>query len=196
MDPNWVMPPSGPTLETATRVALVAIYAVVTVVLVAYAARQLVPYGDWNVWAQLPARLADGTVYEHSDAYTWAWSPLAAWLIAFAVLPLGPWAWAALHVAVLSLLRGARLILPVASSYPFWMDGPAWLVVGISLAAWLTVRNHPGWAGLAISPYLVPQYLLILVLDVARFHVPRARRQAAGSAPTAAPANTKAGYRV
>ena len=247
--------------------SLLAAYLVVTVVLVAHAARQLVPFGDWNVWAQLPAHLADGTLYAHSASYTWAWSPLAAWIIAGVVLPLGPWAWAALHFAVLPLLRDGRLLLLVVSSYPFWLDtlmantftfaavtgyaawrgsrwaamaylallvlmprpvqlplaalllwhdrslwlpftamvgvggvttvasgyamdwaevlaaigvaypspefnlspsrlfGPAWLLVGLPLAIWLIARKRPGWAGLAMTPYLVPQYLLILLLE-------------------------------
>ena len=254
----------------ATWTTLLAVYLVVTVVLVAHAARQLVPYGDWNVWAELPARLAAGTLYAHTGTYTWAWSPLAAWLIAAVVLPLGPWAWAGLHFAVLPILRDGRLMLLVVSSYPFWMDtlmanaftfsaitgyaawrgsrwaalaylallvlmprpvqlplaalllwhdrslwrpfaamvglglvttvasgyaldwaqvlagigvaypspefnlsptrllGPVWLLVGIPLAIWLVVRKRPGWAGLAMTPYLVPQYLLILLLEAGR----------------------------
>ena len=253
------------------RATLVAGYVLVTVILIAYTARQLVPYGDWNVWAELPARLAAGTLYDHGGSYTWAWSPLAAWLIAAVVLPVGPWAWAAIHFAVVPLLRDPRLMLLVVSSYPFWMDtlmantftfaaiagyvawrgsrwaalaylallvlmprpvqlplaalilwrdrsllwpfavmvgigaattlasgytldwarvlagvgvaypspefnlsptrvvGPAWLVVGIPLAIWLAVRKHPGWAGLAMTPYLVPQYLLILIVETGRF---------------------------
>ena len=253
------------------RVTLVAVYVLVTVTLIAYTARQLVPYGDWNVWAELPARLAAGTLYDHGGSYTWAWSPLAAWLIAAVVLPLGPWAWASLHFAVLPFLQAPRLMLLVVSSYPFWMDtlmantftfsaiagyvawrgsrwaalaylvllvlmprpvqlplaalllwrdrsllwpfvvmvtigaattmasgyaldwarvlagigiaypspefnlsptrlvGPAWLAVGIPLAIWLAVRKHPGWAGLAMTPYLVPQYLLILIMETGRF---------------------------
>ena len=245
-----------------------AIYVVVTAALVAHAAIQLVPYGDWTVWAQIPDRLRAGTLYEHSASYTWAWSPLAAWIIAAVVLPLGPWIWGAAHFAVLPLLRDARLVLVVLASYPFWMDtlmantfvfaavtgyagwrgcrlaaiahlalfvlmprpvqlplaallvwndrrllwpfvgmlgtgaattllsgytwdwarvlagigvaypspefnlsptrfiGPAWLLVGIPLAAWLTIRRYPGWAGLAMTPYLVPQYLLILLLEL------------------------------
>ena len=259
--------------------ALAAVYTVVTLVLVAFTARQLVPYGDWNVWQQVPARLAEGRLYDHSDpSYSWVWSPLAAWLMAVVVLPMGSLAWGALHLAALALLRDWRLIALVGLSYPFWMDtlmantfafsaltgyaawrgsrwaaiaylvllvlmprpvqvplaalllwrdrslwlpligiaaigfvtavgsgyaadwlrvlvgvgvdypsqefnlsptrilGPAWLVVGIPLAVWLTVRKHPGWAGLAMTPYLVPQYLLMLILEVGRLDVPRIRR--------------------
>jgi hypothetical protein len=243
-------------------------YLATTLVLIAYTARNLVPYGDWNIWVQVPARLAELRLYDHSDpAYTWVWSPLAAWLMAVVFLPLGPLAMAAMHFAVLLLIRDYRVILIVATSYPFWMDtlmantftfsavagyiawrgnrwaalaylallvlmprpvqlplaallvyrdrslwlpfagmlgiavvtsvGPGygldwaraligvgveypsqefnfspsrliglpWLIVGIPLAAWLTLRRHPGWAGLAVTPYLVPQYFLLLVWE-------------------------------
>ena len=270
--------PLGMFDRNGFRATLVAGYVLVTVILIAYTARQLVPYGDWNVWAELPARLGAGTLYDHGGSYTWAWSPLAAWLIAAVVLPVGPWAWAALHFAVVPLLRDPRLMLLVVSSYPFWMDtlmantftfsaitgyvawrgsrwaalaylallvlmprpvqlplaalilwrdrsllwpfvvmvaigaattlasgylldwarvlagvgvaypspefnlgptrlvGPAWLVAGIPLAIWLTVRKHPGWAGLAMTPYLVPQYLLILIVETGRFRFTGVRK--------------------
>jgi hypothetical protein len=249
------------------RTGLVVLYGLATCLLIAYTAMVLVPYGDWGVWAQVPDRLANGTLYEHSGTYTWAWSPIAAWLIAVVVLPMGPWLWGALHFAALPFLRERSLILLAASSFPFWLDtlmantftfsavsgyvawrgnrwaavaylalvvlmprpvqlplaalllwrdrwlwlpfaamvavglvttlasgytadwtrvlmgigaeypspefnlspsrilGPAWLLAGVPLAAWLTWRGRPGWAGLAMSPYLVPQYLLILLLD-------------------------------
>ena len=253
----------------APWIALAAMYALVTLVLVAYTARNLVPYGDWNVWQQVPNRLAEHRLYDHSDpSYTWAWSPLAAWLMAVVVLPMGAWVWGALHLAGLALLRDWRLIAFVGLSYPFWLDtlmantfafcaltgyaawrgsrwaaigyiillvlmprpvqvplavlllwrdrslwlpfagvaaltvvttlgsgyasdwlrvlvdigiqypsqefnfsptrilGPIWLVLGLPLAVWLTVSKRPGWAGLAMTPYLVPQYLLILLLEL------------------------------
>lgn len=43
-----------------------------------------------------------------------------------------------------------------------------WLVAGIPLAAWLTLRGRVGWASLAISPYWLPYYLLMPVLELAR----------------------------
>jgi hypothetical protein len=246
----------------------VAVYGIATCFLTAYTALILVPFGDWNVWAEVPDRLANGTLYEHSGAYTWAWSPIAAWLIAVVVLPMGPWLWGASHFAALLLLPQGRLVLLAASSFPFWLDtlmantftfaavtgfvawrgnrwaavaylallvlmprpvqvplavlllwrdrwlwlpfaamvaigvattlasgyaadwarvligigaqypspefnlspsrilGPAWLLAGIPLAIWLTWRGRPGWAGLAVSPYLVPQYLLVLLLEI------------------------------
>lgn len=43
-----------------------------------------------------------------------------------------------------------------------------WLLVGLPLAAWLTRRGRVGLAGLAVSPYWLPYYLLALVLELAR----------------------------
>ena len=264
-----IQPPARDARDRALWIVVFALYTVGTIVLVAYTAWSLVPYGDWNVWERVPDRLAELRLYDHSDpAYTWVWSPLAAWLIAVVVLPIGPWVWAALHLAALPLLRDWRLMAFVGLSYPFWMDtlmantfafsalmgfaawrgnrwagigylallvlmprpvqlplaalllwrdrslwlpfagfavvgvvttvgsgyaadwlrvlvglgadypsqefnlsptrilGPVWLLVGIPLAVWLTTRKHPGWAGLAMTPYLVPQYLLILLLEL------------------------------
>lgn len=44
--------------------------------------------------------------------------------------------------------------------------GRWWLLVGVPLAAWLTWRGRVGLAALAISPYLLPHYLLIAVLEL------------------------------
>ena len=41
----------------------------------------------------------------------------------------------------------------------FWFGG-WWLLIGIPLAVWLWFKDHPGAAGLAMSPYLMPYYLL------------------------------------
>lgn len=46
--------------------------------------------------------------------------------------------------------------------------GTAWLIVGIPLAAVLAWRGHVGWAGLAMTTYLLPQYLLMPLLEVVR----------------------------
>ena len=49
--------------------------------------------------------------------------------------------------------------------------GPAWYAIGIPLGAWLTWKGRVGWAGLAMSPYNLPYYLLVLFWEL----VPRAR---------------------
>ena len=42
--------------------------------------------------------------------------------------------------------------------------GSWWLLLGVPLAAWLTWRGRLGWASLAVSPYLLPYYLLFGLL--------------------------------
>ena len=46
--------------------------------------------------------------------------------------------------------------------------GFAWLIVGVPLGAWLTYRGRVGWAGLAVSPYVTPQYAMVLLLELRR----------------------------
>lgn len=56
---------------------------------------------------------------------------------------------------------------------PTQLIGAWWLLIGIPLAAVLTWRGRLGWASLAVSyPYVLPYYLLMLVLEVPdRLHV-------------------------
>lgn len=62
--------------------------------------------------------------------------------------------------------------------------GSAWLPVGALLAGVLTWRRHPGWAALAINPYVLPHYLLLLLLEI----LPRRHRKHDTEAPPATPA--------
>ena len=41
-----------------------------------------------------------------------------------------------------------------------------WMVIGVPLAAWLTAHGRVGWAGLALSPYVLPYYLLVLLWEI------------------------------
>jgi hypothetical protein len=59
-----------------------------------------------------------------------------------------------------------------------------WLAIGIPMAAWLTWKGRVGYASLAASPYWLPYYLLVLVLELpGRW----ARRVPTSSAPGASP---------
>ena len=49
---------------------------------------------------------------------------------------------------------------------PTALIGPWWLLLGIPLGAWLFWRGRVGLAGLAISPYLLPYYLMVALLDL------------------------------
>lgn len=51
---------------------------------------------------------------------------------------------------------------------PSHLIGPAWLLIGVPLAAWLTLRGRLGWATMAISPYLLPYYVQMLGLELVR----------------------------
>lgn len=65
----------------------------------------------------------------------------------------------------------AEALLGVGAEWPSrdWDLGPtrfigtAWLVVGVPLAVWLGLKGRVGWAGLAMSPYLAPQYFMALL---------------------------------
>jgi hypothetical protein len=46
--------------------------------------------------------------------------------------------------------------------------GSAWLPIGALLAAVLTWRGHPGFAALAINPYVLPHYLLFALLELSK----------------------------
>lgn len=48
---------------------------------------------------------------------------------------------------------------------PSRLIGLWWVPIGVALSVWLTLRGRLGWAALAFSPYLLPNYLLMLVLE-------------------------------
>ena len=52
-----------------------------------------------------------------------------------------------------------------ANLSPTALVGLAWLIVGIPLAAWLTLHGHVGMAGLAMSSYVLPMYPLVLLWE-------------------------------
>lgn len=49
---------------------------------------------------------------------------------------------------------------------PTALIGPAWYVIGVPLAIWLTTRRRFGLAGLALTTYVAPQYLLALLWEL------------------------------
>ena len=221
---------------------------------------------DWVVLAQVPARLRDGTLYDHTAVYNFVWSPIMAWLLAAVIIPAGYWALFVARAATLPLL-GRELAFLTVLSLPFWIDaingnyftfvvvagvlalrgsragglaflalaclmprpiqvplaafllwhrtdlrvpfvamvavsaavavasgyapdwlaalssfggegrdhmgpsrfvGSVWYLVGVPLAIWLTIKGRVGWAGLALSPYVLPQYLLAILWEIDR----------------------------
>lgn len=104
-------------------------------------------------------------------------APLALWLLWSDRSLLRPLAvMAVLHVAIV-VASGYALIWPVAvllyelpvgiTIGPTALVGHWWLLVGVPLGLWLAWRGTVGWAGLAVSPWVAPQYVLWPLLDVA-----------------------------
>jgi hypothetical protein len=65
----------------------------------------------------------------------------------------------------------------LANAYNFGPSrfiGGWWIPIGVVLAAWLSWRGHLGLASVAISPYWLPYYFLMLVLEFARLKEPGA----------------------
>jgi hypothetical protein len=99
--------------------------------------------------------------------YPWTRVPFVALLAAHAAFLIGggwagPWLRAASELAD---AHGAFFF----NFGPTRVFGNAWYVVGVPLAAYLAYRGRPGLAGLAISPYLIPQYFLFALMPLARF---------------------------
>jgi hypothetical protein len=67
---------------------------------------------------------------------------------------------------LLSLTRGTELMGLEYNWGPSAILGPAWLIMGVPLGVWLTYRGNVGWAGIAISPHVLPYYLLALLWEV------------------------------
>jgi hypothetical protein len=58
----------------------------------------------------------------------------------------------------------------LANAYNFGPSaviGALWIPIGLALGAWLTWRGNLGLAALAVSPYWLPYYFLMLVLELA-----------------------------
>lgn len=98
------------------------------------------------------------------------WRPFAAIFVTHAAMVLASgdlWPWMA------SLLEYD--LSPGITTGPTALVGRWWLLAGVPLGAWLAWRGHFGWASLAVSPYVIPQYLLFILWEL----VPR-NHQGAG----------------
>jgi len=73
---------------------------------------------------------------------------------------------------------GTEQIGTLLNLSPSRFIGGWWLVIGVPLAIWLTRIGRPGFAALAASPYVLPHYLLLLLLELpSRTVVGRERAQ-------------------
>jgi hypothetical protein len=65
-----------------------------------------------------------------------------------------------------------QLVASTDEIHSIWNLGPSrviglwWLLAGVPLALWLTLRGRVGLASLAVSPYLLPYYFLFALLDL------------------------------
>jgi hypothetical protein len=106
--------------------------------------------------------------------------PLALWLL-----------WRMPELRLPAVAMGAAVLAASLGQIEAWMEalreytapfnaGPTryigswWFIVGVPLAAWLTWRGRVGWAGLAISPYIMPYYFLVLLWELVSRHGARA----------------------
>jgi hypothetical protein len=63
--------------------------------------------------------------------------------------------------------------------------GVWWLLIGLPLGAWLTLKGRVGWASLAVSPYLLPYYWLMLGVELVPPAIPRAVHHSASHGASA-----------
>lgn len=94
----------------------------------------------------------------------WARLPALAIVVAHAV-GVGLTGYADDWIAMLSAV-GTDGVEKAFNLSPSRFIGRWWLLIGVPLAAWLTLRGRVGFAALAISPYLLPHYLLVALLEL------------------------------
>lgn len=101
--------------------------------------------------------------------------PLAMWLLLKQPDLRLPFVFlAAVHAATVLLSGYAADWVGAMASYaanpvdigPGHWIGAWWLLLGVPMAAVLLTKGHHGWAGLALSPYLLPQYLLMPLVEL------------------------------
>ena len=74
--------------------------------------------------------------------------------------------------AVALLAAGGDVGIPSNVGPSRFIGTLPWLVIGLPLAAWLAVRGRLGLASLAASPYWLPYYLLVLLIELRDLHWP------------------------
>lgn len=150
--------PSLPLAAVLVVVAAVSFYSclrVIEAVLTGYYAF------DWENLIQAAARLDQGTLYEFDYPYAYRWSPVAAWILGFVTL-MPVWAWQALHIAVLPLLRSRWLVVACLVSYPLWFDIQTGnIMVFVAVAGLWALRGNPLATALFLAlAVLVPRPLM------------------------------------
>lgn len=76
-----------------------------------------IAHPDWQLWEAIQTE----PMYATGTVAPFVWSPPAGWIMALVPF-LGVWAWAALHVVALALIRDWRVIGLAAVSWGFWEE--------------------------------------------------------------------------
>lgn len=92
------------------------------------------------------------------------WSPVAAWLT-IPLLAVPTWAWLAMHVVALALLRDRWAFLIGVVSWPFWQDtGVGNVITFVVVVAWWALRGSRAAAiGYLALVILMPRPLMLPV---------------------------------
>jgi hypothetical protein len=112
----------------------------------------------------------------HEPRLRW---PFAAMTIVHGILVLP---WLAEWWGVLTWIGGHESGMPWNYG-PSRLVGTAWLVVGVPLAGFLLWKHKPGLAGLALSPYWLPYYLLMGLLGAEQSRAESQRSRSARESP-------------
>lgn len=106
----------------------------------------MVPLALWLLWRRPESRIIAIVIGCVAVVLTAATGELVPWLEA--------------------MLRGTDMIGTKFDWGPGRVIGPWWIPIGTALSVWLTLRGHLGLAGLAVSPYALPYYLLIMFWEL------------------------------
>jgi hypothetical protein len=124
----------------------------------------MLPLMLWVLWTQPRARIWFAVLLVLSGLLVLVTGQAAAWVDALLRVPT-------------AVVESSRDIGP-ARLLGIW-----WLPLGALLAAALTITGRVGWASVAASPYLLPQYLLMLLLELIPYRSPQPPAPAHGSDP-------------
>lgn len=119
----------------------------------------MVPVAAWLLWKQPELRI-----------------PFAGAFAIHAMVVIGT-GWAADWAAAL-IAAGGDVANPSNVGPSRFIGTVPWLIIGLPLSAWLTIRGRLGLASLAASPYWLPYYLLVLLLELRAFSPMRRLRGA------------------
>lgn len=108
----------------------------------------MLPVAAWLIWQRPKSRLPAAVAGMVMLALTAATGDMLGWLGA--------------------LRQGGDLIGTWFDWGPSHVIGTWWLLIGLPLGAWLTWTGRLGLASLAVSPYLLPYYFIMALLELRR----------------------------